>query len=145
MAASIVCGVDDSDGARKAARVADDLAQKLGARLILVHAAPVAPGMMYGVPFDNEAFQHQAREDAKRLLGDVAAECHAADVSCEAELGKPADVLERFIETEHAELLVVGTRGRGAMRSVLLGSVAHEMLAVSTCPVVVVPAHAATV
>jgi nucleotide-binding universal stress UspA family protein len=55
--------------------------------------------------------------------------------------GAPADALVQAIEAECAAFLVVGTRGRGAMRSVLLGSVAHEMLAVSPCPVVVVPPH----
>lgn len=55
--------------------------------------------------------------------------------------GSPIEVLVRVVEDEHADLLVVGTRGRGAMRSVPLGSVAHEMLAVSPCPVVVVPPH----
>ena len=122
--------------------LADGLAQKLGSRLVLVHAAPVAPSVMYGVPFDNDAFQRQILDDSKNLLGDVAGSCHAADVARHAELGKPTDVLERVIEQEQAELLVLGTRGRGAMRSVLLGSVAHEMLAVSSCPVVIVPPHA---
>ena len=142
MASCIVCGVDDSSGARGAARVADGLARDLGARLLLVHGAPIAPSVMYGVPFDNDAFQRQAMDDARRLLDDVAAACAVEDVSSRAELGSPIEVLPRVLEEEHADLLVVGTRGRGAMRSVLLGSVAHEMLAVAPCPVVVVSPHA---
>ncbi len=141
MAGCVVCGIDDSSGARKAARVADGLARDLGARLVLVHGAPVAPSVLYGVPFDNDAFQRQALDDARRLLEDVARTCTAADVSQCAELGSPTDVLVRVMEDERADLLVAGTRGRGAMRSVLLGSVSHEMLAVSPCPVVVVPPH----
>jgi nucleotide-binding universal stress UspA family protein len=143
MAGCVVCGIDDSDGARKAARVADKLARDLGARLVLVHVAPTAPSNLYGVPFDSDAFQREALEEARRLLEDVAAGCEVAGVSRRAELGAPADVLARVVEDEEADLLVVGTRGRGAMRSVLLGSVAHEMLAVSPCPVVVVSSHAA--
>ncbi len=142
MARCIVCGIDDSTGARKAARVADDLAQALGARLVLVHGTPVAPSVMYGVPFDNDAFQREVMENARRLLEDVAGTCGSEAVSQRAEFGSATDVLTRVIENEHADLLVVGTRGRGAMRSVLLGSVAHEMLAVSPCPVVVVSPHA---
>jgi nucleotide-binding universal stress UspA family protein len=141
VATCIVCGVDGSDGARKAARVADNLAQDLGVRLVLVHAAPVAPSVMYGVPFDSDAFQREVLEDGRRLLEDVASTCRAAEVSQRAELGSPIEVLMRTLKEEGADLLVVGTRGRGAMRSVLLGSVAHEMLAVSPCPVVVVSPH----
>ena len=145
MAGCVVCGIDDSSGARKAAHVADGLARDLGARLVLVHAAPVAPSVLYGVPFDNDAFQREVLDDARRLLEDVARSCKAAaHVSQRAELGSPTEVLARVLEDEHAELLVVGTRGRGAMRSVLLGSVSHEMLATSPCPVVVVPPHTVT-
>ena len=141
MARCIVCGIDDSTGARKAARVADDLARDLGARLVLVHGTPVAPAVMYGVPFDNDAFQREAMDDARRLLEDAARACSSGEISQRAEFGSPIEVLPRVIEKEDADLLVVGTRGRGAMRSVLLGSVAHEMLAVSPCPVVVVSPH----
>jgi nucleotide-binding universal stress UspA family protein len=141
MADCVVCGIDDSTGARKAAGVADRLARELGARLVLVHGTPVAPGVMYGVPFDNDAFQREAMEHARRLLEEVAEACSSERVSQRAEFGSPVKVLVRVIEDEDADLLVVGTRGRGAMRSMLLGSVAHEMLAVSPCPVVVVSPH----
>lgn len=142
MPGCIVRGIDDSDGARKAARVADDLAKRLGARLVLVHGTPIAPSVMYGVPFDSDAFQREVLDDAERLLEEVADTCTTTEVSRRAEQGAPAAALERVVEAEGADLLVVGTRGRGAMRSVLLGSVAHEMLALSQCPVVVVPPHA---
>ena len=144
MAECIVCGVDDSDGARNAARVADRLAQQLGARLVLVHGTPIAPSVMYGVPFDSEAFQREVLDDAQRLLEEVARTCKTTEISSRAEQGPeaPAKALERVVKEEGADYLVVGTRGRGAMRSVLLGSVAHEMLAVSPCPVVVVSPHA---
>lgn len=80
-------------------------------------------------------------EHARRLLDEVARTCSSEQVSERAEFGSPVEVLVRVIEDEHADLLVVATRGRGAMRSMLLGSVAHEMLAVSPCPVVVVSPH----
>jgi nucleotide-binding universal stress UspA family protein len=141
MAGCVVCGIDDSTGARKAARVADGLAGDLGARLVLVHVGALAPTVLYGVPFDNDAFQREVLDDAGRLLEDVARGCAVAHVSRRAELGSPPGVLVRVLEDEGADFLVVGTRGRGAMRSVLLGSVSHEMLAISPCPVVVVPPH----
>jgi nucleotide-binding universal stress UspA family protein len=141
MVGCIVCGIDDSTGARQAARVADGLTHDLDARLVLVHGTPVAPGALYGVPFDNDAFQHEAMEHARRLLEAVARTCRAEQVSQRAEFGSPVEVLVRVIEDERADLLVVGTRGRGATRSWLLGSVAHEMVAVSPCPVVVVSPH----
>ena len=121
--------------------MADDLARKLGARLVLVHGTRCAPSVLYGVPFDNDAFQREALDDAERLLDDVARTCMTTEVSKRAQQGAPVEALLRVLQDEGADFLVVGTRGRGAMRSVLLGSVAHEMLAVSSCPVVVVSPH----
>ena len=141
MAACIVCGIDDSDDARRAARVADDLAQNLGARLVLVHCTPIAPSVMFGVPFDSDAFKREALEEAERLLEDVARSCETEGVSRRAEVGPPATALVRVLEDERADFLVIGTRGLSALRSVLLGSVAQEAVAVSPCPVVVVPPH----
>lgn len=57
--------------------------------------------------------------------------------------GLPAAALERVADEEGADFLAVGTRGRGAMRSALLGSVAHEMSAISACPVIVGSPHVA--
>ena len=108
MAGCVVCGIDDSSGARKAARVADGLARELGARLVLVHAATVAPSVMNGVPFDSEGFQREVLEDADRLLEDVARTCKVADLSLRAELGSPDEVLVGVTEEQQAPSLVVG-------------------------------------
>jgi nucleotide-binding universal stress UspA family protein len=67
-----------------------------------------------------KASQREAMEDARRLLDDVARACRGEEMSQRAEFGSPIEVLMRALEDEHADFLVVGTRGRGAMRSVLL-------------------------
>ena len=111
---------------------------------MLVHGTPLAPSVLLGVPFDNDAFQREVLEERATVLEEVARDCAAGEVSRRAEFGSAIEVLVRVLEDEDADFLVVGTRGRGAMRSVLLGSTAHEMLAVSRCPVVVVSPHTAS-
>ena len=123
MVRCIVCGIDDS-------------------ALVLVHVAPPARSMMYGTPIDPEPFQRQTLEAARQLLDDVERRCNAGNVTRRAELGAPTEVLMRVLAEEHGDLLVVGTRGAGALRSALVGSVAHQVLALSPCPVVVVAAAA---
>src|SRR5699024_1787279 len=63
---------------------------------------------------------------------------HASlDITVDVELGDPGDVLEA--RTNTAQLTVIGTRGRGAVRSALLGSVSREVLNRAQGPVMVVP------
>ena len=95
--------------------------------------------MMYGVSVDTEPEELGAKEEAGRLLGAVAETCRAEDVSWRVEFGPLVDLLLRVLADERGDLLVVGKRRRGAVRSALRGSVADKMLELSPCPVVVVP------
>lgn len=93
---------------------------------------------MHGVSVDTEPGEAEATVEARRLLEAVALTCKAGDVSRRLEFGPPVDVLMRLVVEERADLLVVGTRRRGAMRAALRGSIAHKMLEISPCPVLVV-------
>ncbi len=139
--ATIVCGLDDSDGARAALRLADMLATWLGARLLLAHVAPSPhlPGTST-VAGAREKLRELELANGKELLGRLAAaENVPASVEQRVAFGTPGGTLADIAEEEGAGLLVVGSRGRGAVKSAVLGSVSTELIASSPCPVVVVP------
>jgi nucleotide-binding universal stress UspA family protein len=74
------------------------------------------------------------------LVDDVITRAHEAagtDATDVVEPGPPADVLERVAEREGARLIVIATRGAGGVRAAMLGSVARELAAHATRPVVV--------
>jgi nucleotide-binding universal stress UspA family protein len=53
----------------------------------------------------------------------------------------PAEALVALAQQHDARLIVVGTRGEGPLRAVLLGSTPHKLLHIADRPVVVVPAE----
>jgi nucleotide-binding universal stress UspA family protein len=144
----IVCGIDDSDGALRAARVAADLARRLDAHLVV--ATVVSPvlhvppeGRTPGSGEDRDTLLADRRERAGAVLARTAREAGIAD---EAELRVLAgDAARGLIAEARADegpaLIVVGSRGQGAMRAAILGSVSAQLVRESPCPVVVVPSE----
>jgi nucleotide-binding universal stress UspA family protein len=125
MKRSIICGVDDSESAKGAARVARRLSSKLGLRLVFVRV--IEPGTA-------DAQITAIAERLERLSG-----C-TTEVDCGAgwlvDVGHPADRLVAAASDEEARLIVVGST---RPRSSLLGSVSAEVAPRAPCPVVVVP------
>lgn len=148
MATSIVCGVDQGDEARKALALARQLSERLGLQLVLAHvtsAPTTAPAPMGGyavAPYDANASEQTLRA-ASRFLEDVAVAERLDNVRVRAEIGSAIDWLPRIAAEEQAELLVVGSRGRGPFRAAVLGSVSSALATRASCPVAVVPAGAA--
>ena len=142
---AVVCAIDQSDTTDDVVRVAQALATTLRGRLVLVHVAPPteAPGVS-AAPAGQERLREEELADARALLRDVAVRLDAGDAEQRAELGSPADRIVAIADDENAALLVIGSRGRGDMRSALLGSVSHGVLSKATCPVVIVPAGGAS-
>jgi nucleotide-binding universal stress UspA family protein len=130
MAGTIICGVDGSVDSRAALGVAARLAARLGDRLVLAHAVE------YG-PVTYEAYSPLGGM-APRL--DFAAVDAGLDQAERRVLtGLPAERLAELADEEDAELIVVGSRGHGALKAAFLGSVSNSLVGVARCPVLIVP------
>jgi nucleotide-binding universal stress UspA family protein len=141
---SVICCVDGSDAAGSALRVAGILAAKLDLELVLVHVQPPtqAPGVS-AAPAGQQRLREAERHDAEELLDGIARE-HALgpDVRRRAEIGHAADRILEVCADEDAELVVLGSRGRGGLKAALLGSVSSKVAAHAPCPCVIVPPDA---
>lgn len=140
----IVVSVDDSDGSAAALDVAAELAAALDAKLILLHVAPrtEAPGVSTA-PGGQQRLREAELEDAHVILGRIAADAGIGDVEQRAEIGSAPDRIVAVCEEVGASFVVLGSRGRGGLRSAVLGSVSNSVASSAPCPVVIVPPHAA--
>jgi nucleotide-binding universal stress UspA family protein len=153
MGGSIVCGVDGSADSRAALGVAAGLAERLQARLVLAHVAELAlvPYAAVGsigwgglAPPPMTPVKRDDQEQAgARLLEQIAAEQGLGDAERRVVTGFPAERLADLADDEDAEMIVVGSRGRGRFKAALLGSVSSSLVGVARCPVLIVPPGAA--
>lgn len=143
----VVVGVDGSPAARDAAMFAFAEAARRHAALEVVAAFPVFVGWAGGAPIDIPdvaAVRADVEQRARALIEDVRRDGTSAGVPglddvavrVRAEAGRPVAAL--LAAAEGADLLVVGSRGRGGFRSALLGSVAGHCVSHAPCPVTVV-------
>ncbi|MFP5369538.1 MAG: universal stress protein [Actinomycetes bacterium] len=154
----IVVGVDGSPGARAALAWALRAAARRGADLEVVAAFPVDLYWIDAYLLEPEAIGELRRDTdqrARAMVAEVRSEPAVTVVPGSA--GTVVDVVvlpggpaENLVQrAESADLLVVGSRGRGSLRSTLLGTVALHVSAHAACPVVVVhspsPAPSGTV
>jgi nucleotide-binding universal stress UspA family protein len=162
----IVVGVDGSPNARRALAWAAAEARLRQAVLQVVHAyhaKNLAPPVYFGSQHTRDAAVGAAGEPQPELTASVQrreafeeAVRSQADELLEALLGElgetvsGVEVEQTVVEDRHpaealvqlsvdADLLVVGSRGRGGFSELLLGSVSHAAVLHAVCPVVVVP------
>jgi nucleotide-binding universal stress UspA family protein len=136
----VICAVDDSEGARAAARVALDLATRLDLRLVLVHVEPptVVPGVSAAIA-GQERLREAEIEHAQKLLSWLAEEEDLQKAELRATIGNAADSVVALAGELEAAFVVIGSHGRRGMRSAVLGSVSHAVATSAPCPVVIVP------
>jgi nucleotide-binding universal stress UspA family protein len=137
----VVLGVDDSPAATRAIEEAFFEASQRDTELLAVRTwtRPIATAPVTMPPLPHDFDQVKAEE--QRLLSKVLSSYHerfpGVPLREEVIEGRPARILVRL--TELAQLLVVGTRGHGGFKGLLLGSVSQQVLHHAECPVLIVP------
>jgi nucleotide-binding universal stress UspA family protein len=136
----IVVGVDGSEGARHALDFAIKEAAVRGSRLRMVSAWEIPPSVLASVVASKE-FYEEFQKNAAAVARDAAARVAELGPSVEHEEvvveGQAAKAL--LSNAEDAELLVVGRRGHGSFREMLLGSISRQVVVHAKCPLVIVP------
>jgi len=140
---SIVVGIDGSPWSDQALDWATEQAAEEHRALVLVHAVPPLGAQSYGLypgtAFDVGQVERDARAGARSLLegAEARARVLSPDVVCHTVIAS-SDPRSALIDLgEQAAMVVVGSRGRGPVASLLLGSVSVSVSSHATCPVVV--------
>jgi len=137
----ILVPTDFSEGSTRAFETALDMARDSGAALTLLHVEhvpttvfpdailPIAPDMM-----------RDLEHTVQLVLDEWCGRAHAAGVECDSRLALGATHVEicQAAEAIDADLIVIGTHGRGGFSHALLGSVAEKVVRKAPCPVLTV-------
>ncbi len=138
----IVVGIDGSEGGEAALEfaAAEAALRKVPLRIVLAWELPVS---VYGAGFTPplepqmlDVFRVRAEEVAEEAAAAVKERDPSLDVETVTTAGQPADVL--LAQAADADMIVVGRRGLGGFKSLLLGSVSQQVVHYAACPVVVV-------
>jgi nucleotide-binding universal stress UspA family protein len=137
---SVGVAYNGSDEAQAALRAGYELARHCHATLRVIHVFDAtrvsAPALMTMPGWDSMRDGHEARQRTE-LADAVAALPTGVAVESVCCAGSPG--AELASESEHVDLIVVGSRGHGPRAAVLLGSVSRALIRKAACPVVVLP------
>jgi nucleotide-binding universal stress UspA family protein len=139
----IVAGVDGSDAAIDAVRAAVDLARSQSAKLYIVTVVRPPEGWwgIVGSPPTAEALGDSLSDAQRNVLDRAlrAVDLTGVDYETQEEIGEPSSRLIDVCNRVDADILVVGRRGAGLLRRMMVGSVANHLVHEAPCPVLVVP------
>ncbi len=140
---TILVPVDFSPFSEHAFRWALDIATDQQAKMILVHAIHPLAHLAFPESIcvtDFPTMEQELKREAKKHLANFAAIPPPPTVPIETQvvMGDPVWEICHAATREHADLIVMGSRGRTGLSHVLLGSVAERVVRHAPCPVLVV-------
>jgi nucleotide-binding universal stress UspA family protein len=134
----ILLGVDGSEHALRAAKVAGELARKLGSDIWVVACFDPVPAYL-GEPNLQQAVNIRLQQ-AEEVLTPALKEIGKIPGSLRKEVleGPPAEAILHVAQARGNDLIIMGTRGRGQLAGLLLGSQSQKVITHASCPVMLI-------
>ena len=135
---NILLAVDGSEYSKKALAYAQDMAETYRATLWLVHVFPSTSDLLGYDDFEKLYAKRKCTgqsilDAAQEMLGETAIEVREELVE-----GPEAESILNSAKNSQTDIIVMGTRGMGAIKGLLLGSVSRKVIHYAICPVMVV-------
>jgi nucleotide-binding universal stress UspA family protein len=138
----ILVPVDFSQYGDEILRYAREMAQKFDASIDLIH---VVPNMDYFTPYESfmaaeniVAIQKGIEGEVEKDLDEVAKKLPGITVKKVIRNGVAFVEILDYVRSEGIDLIIMGTRGRGGLEHIIIGSVAEKVLRKSPCPVLAI-------
>jgi nucleotide-binding universal stress UspA family protein len=136
----ILVAVDGSQPSIKAARMAADIALRFGAKLTVIHVVPklLLPPDVYGLTIAEVEKEHRAYAENVLQKAIELMQEPGVQVSTTVLYGSPAESIAEEAAASDVGMVVIGSRGHGAVARMFLGSVSDRLIHISPKPVLVV-------
>lgn len=139
----ILISIDSDPIAAHAADIGADLARLAGAEMAFIHVIEPALVNAADTGIQPDVFVATAKETARRLIDDFRKRLPPQTVALDfVQIGSPETEIVNAARDWPADLIVIGSHGRGGIKRALLGSVAEGVMRHAACPVLVVRAKA---
>ena len=133
---TIVVATDFSEQAQLALEYARVFAKRFGANLCVLHVVEIPAVLSAEVPLPDVAVvAEQAVVDAQDQLVRTLEPLMESNVIGQALVGHPAETIVQYAADQDADLIVMGTHGRGGLAHFFMGSVAERVVRSAPCPV----------
>jgi len=137
----ILVAIDGSENASRAANYAVTLAKQFSAELIVCHAIPM-PSATFGTIEPKSIYFDKARKNAKSFLNETITLAQSEGVKASEVLAEASSsVVEAIVSnasSHNVDLIIMGTRGQGSFKKLLLGSVSSGVLNHAPCSVLII-------
>lgn len=135
---NILLAVDGSEHATRAASLAGDMARVCGANLLIMTVFPELSEFLGQPNFDQAIAERilkadQILEASAKLVGEIHGEMTTTKLE-----GPAADAILNVAESRKVDLIIMGSRGLGNLRSLLMGSQSQKVVSHANCPVMLV-------
>lgn len=149
MVTHILTPVDGSMHSLKAAELAGDLAQKYDAKVTLLQVmASIGSSRTPKELREVARLEHTPITERDILLSESHSQLSAAEnrakdngatkIECEVSVGDPSRMIIDYAQKNGVDMIVMGTRGLGDLKGLLLGSVSHKVVQFAECPCLLV-------
>jgi len=139
----ILIAVDSEPIAAHAADIGGELARLAGAEVAFVHVIDPELVNAADTGIQPAVFAAMAKDEARKLIGEFQMRLPQPATALEfVQIGSPVGEVVKAAQDWPADLIVIGSHGRGGLKRALLGSVAEGVMRQAHCPVLVVRAKA---